>query len=60
MLQVLQYLSHEGFLESANEFAGEVRDEKEALALGTNEPVPNIHLEDNLDASRRQGVYKCF
>jgi Ran-binding protein 9/10 len=48
---VLQHLRHCGFVETANAFAQEVRNERAALELP---PIPGMNTGDDQDAANRQ------
>lgn len=53
--QVLQYLAHDGYVETAKAFSDEVRSEKQALNIGNKEEVKGFEFHDDGDASQRQG-----
>lgn len=53
--QVLQYLAHDGYVETARAFSDEVRSEKQALNIGNKEEVKGFEFHDDGDASQRQG-----
>lgn len=59
-IQVLQFLQHDGYVETARAFAEEIHAEKEALNIDPNIPVEGININDDEDAHQRQGVYMCF
>lgn len=49
---IAQYLSHDGYVETARAFASEVREESRMLA-GNNE-AEELDLEEDMDAENRQ------
>ncbi|KFY06292.1 hypothetical protein V491_08728, partial [Pseudogymnoascus sp. VKM F-3775] len=51
---VLQYLAHDGYVETAKAFSEEVRSEKQALNIGNKEEVKGFEFHDDGDASQRQ------
>ncbi|KFX86107.1 hypothetical protein V490_09222 [Pseudogymnoascus sp. VKM F-3557] len=53
---VLQYLSHDGYVETAKAFSDEVRSEKQALNIGNKEEVKGFEFHDDGDASQRQEI----
>ncbi|KAL2258188.1 hypothetical protein VTK26DRAFT_8617 [Humicola hyalothermophila] len=53
---VLQFLQHDGYVETARAFAEELQAEKSALRLHPNEPVAGINLKDDEDANNRQRI----
>ncbi|KFZ14681.1 hypothetical protein V502_05953 [Pseudogymnoascus sp. VKM F-4520 (FW-2644)] len=53
---VLQYLAHDGYVETAKAFSDEVRSEKEALNIGNKEEVKGFEFHDDGDASQRQEI----
>lgn len=53
-LQVLQFLQHDGYVETARAFAEEIQSEKRDLSLDANAPVEGINIKDDEDANRRQ------
>lgn len=58
---VAQYLSMDGFVETARAFASEVRKEAKALANGsTNSRVVDLEPEQDLDAVKRQRMLSIF
>ncbi|KAL8731845.1 MAG: hypothetical protein Q9166_003129 [cf. Caloplaca sp. 2 TL-2023] len=53
---VAQFLAHDGFVETAKVFADEVRAESRALELDADASLPEISIEEDLDASNRQQI----
>ncbi|KFY27615.1 hypothetical protein V493_03394 [Pseudogymnoascus sp. VKM F-4281 (FW-2241)] len=53
---VLQYLAHDGYVETAKAFSDEVRSEKQALNIGNKEEVKGFEFHDDGDASQRQVI----
>lgn len=56
-MQVLQFLQHDGYVETARAFAEEIHAEKQALNIDSNVPVEGININDDEDAHRRQRTY---
>ncbi|KAK0745309.1 hypothetical protein B0T21DRAFT_100723 [Apiosordaria backusii] len=57
---VLQFLQHDGYVETARAFAEEVHVEKSALRLGCNEPVESVNIKDDEDANNRQKIRRAI
>ncbi|TGO30833.1 hypothetical protein BPAE_0003g01180 [Botrytis paeoniae] len=53
---VLQFLTHDGYVETAREFANEVHSEKKALNMDPNVTIPGFDIKDDQDASHRQRI----
>ncbi|THV54202.1 hypothetical protein BGAL_0032g00300 [Botrytis galanthina] len=53
---VLQFLTHDGYVETAREFANEVHSEKKALNMDPNVTIPGFDIKDDQDASNRQRI----
>lgn len=51
---VLQFLQHDGYVETARAFAEDMRTQKEALNLDPNVKVDGINIKDDEDANNRQ------
>ena len=51
--QVLQFLQHDGYVETARAFAQEIQSERQALATG-GEAVYTFNVKDDQDATNRQ------
>jgi Ran-binding protein 9/10 len=60
LLQVLQFLQHDGYIETARAFAEEVQAEKRALTLDANAAVKHINVSDDEDANRRQRIRRSI
>ncbi|KAK4104278.1 SPRY-domain-containing protein [Parathielavia hyrcaniae] len=56
---VLQFLQHDGYVETARAFAEELQEEKKALRLTAEEPVPGINIRDDEDAHNRQRIRRA-
>lgn len=54
---VLQFLQHDGYVETARAFADDIRAEKEALSLSTDDKVTGTSIKDDEDANNRQRKY---
>jgi hypothetical protein len=52
--QVLQFLKHDGFVETARAFGEEVHEEKKALSLDPNAVIEGFDLKEDEDAGHRQ------
>lgn len=57
---VLQFLQHDGYVETARAFAEEIQSEKRDLSLDANAPVEGINIKDDEDANRRQRIRKSI
>ncbi|KHJ33087.1 putative spry domain-containing protein [Erysiphe necator] len=53
---VLQFLKHDGYVESAREFAKEVYFEKKALSLNPETILPDYDIKEEEDTSHRQRI----
>lgn len=51
---VLQFLQHDGYVETAKAFADEIQQEKQALNMHSGEAVNSTTMKDDEDANRRQ------
>ncbi|KAK4151441.1 hypothetical protein C8A00DRAFT_35928 [Chaetomidium leptoderma] len=56
---VLQFLQHDGYVETARAFAEELEAEKSALRLDPQEPVKGIDIRDDEDAHNRQRIRRA-
>ncbi|OAA54255.1 ran-binding protein [Niveomyces insectorum RCEF 264] len=56
---VLQFLQHDGYVETARAFAEEIQAQKEALNLDPNEEIKSISITDDEDARNRQRIRKA-
>lgn len=54
LYQVLQFLQHDGYVETARAFAGEIQSEKQSLCLDPGVQIPGIDIRDDEDANNRQ------
>ncbi|KAK6851081.1 Ran-binding protein 10 [Apiospora arundinis] len=57
---VLQFLQHDGYVETARAFAEEVHEEKQALRLDPSTQVAGINVKDDEDATRRQRIRRAI
>ncbi|KAH6655534.1 SPRY domain-containing protein [Truncatella angustata] len=57
---VLQFLQHDGYVETARAFAEEIQAEKQALNLEPDVPVEGINIKDDEDANRRQRIRRAI
>lgn len=53
---VLQFLTHDGYIETAQAFAGEVHSEKKALSLDPNAVIHGCDVKEDEDAGHRQRI----
>lgn len=51
---VLQFLQHDGYVETARAFAQDIHAEKESLNMDPDTQVPGINIKDDEDANNRQ------
>ncbi|KAL5324183.1 hypothetical protein ACEPPN_008727 [Leptodophora sp. 'Broadleaf-Isolate-01'] len=56
---VLQFLSHDGYVETARAFAEEVYSEKKALSLDPNAIIEGVDVKEDEDAGHRQRIRKA-
>lgn len=56
---VLQFLTHDGYVETARAFAEEVYSEKKALSLDPNAIVGGVDVKEDEDAGHRQRIRKA-
>ncbi|KAJ3572628.1 hypothetical protein NPX13_g4984 [Xylaria arbuscula] len=56
---VLQFLQHDGYVETAREFAQEIYAEQHALNSGPNIPVIDLNFQDDDDAHQRQRIRRA-
>lgn len=54
---VLQFLQHDGYVETARAFAEDMRLQKEALNMDPNITVDGVNIKDDEDANNRQRMY---
>ncbi|KHN96666.1 SPRY domain containing protein [Metarhizium album ARSEF 1941] len=57
---VLQFLQHDGYVETARAFAEDIKLQKEALNLDPNVTVDGVNIEDDEDANNRQKIRKAI
>ncbi|KAI1823842.1 ran-binding protein [Xylaria intraflava] len=57
---VLQFLQHDGYVETAQEFAQEIYTEKQALQSDPNAAVVGIRVKDDDDARQRQRIRRAI
>ncbi|KAI0838710.1 SPRY-domain-containing protein [Hypoxylon sp. FL0890] len=57
---VLQFLQHDGYVETARAFAEEIHAEKQALQIDQRTPVPGISIRDDEDAHHRQRIRRAI
>ncbi|ROV96824.1 hypothetical protein VMCG_07920 [Cytospora schulzeri] len=57
---VLQFLQHDGYVETARAFAKEIQTEKKALCLDPNTEIPGIDIRDDQDANNRQRIRRAI
>ncbi|KAH9906687.1 SPRY domain-containing protein [Xylariomycetidae sp. FL2044] len=57
---VLQFLQHDGYVETARAFAEEIHAEQEALNIDSNVPVPEVNIKDDENARRRQRIRRAI
>ncbi|PNY28842.1 Ran-binding protein 10 [Tolypocladium capitatum] len=57
---VLQFLQHDGYVETARAFAEDMRTQKEALNLDPNVKVDGINIKDDEDANNRQRIRRAI
>jgi hypothetical protein len=58
--QVLQFLQHDGYIETARAFAEEMQSEKRALTLDANAELQDISVKDDEDANKRQRIRRAI
>ena len=51
---VLQFLQHDGYVETARAFAEDMKVQKEALSLDPSVTVDGVSIRDDEDANNRQ------
>ncbi|TGJ78781.1 hypothetical protein E0Z10_g9986 [Xylaria hypoxylon] len=57
---VLQFLQHDGYVETAREFAQEIHAEQHALNSDPSVPVMSINIKDDDDAIQRQRIRRAI
>ncbi|KAM0333056.1 hypothetical protein ACHAQA_001713 [Verticillium albo-atrum] len=56
---VLQFLQHDGYVESARAFAQEIHGEKKALSLDPDAVIDDINVKDDEHATKRQHIRRA-
>ena len=56
-MQVLQFLQHDGYVETARAFAEELHAEKKALSLDPSAVISGFDVKEDEDAGHRQREY---
>ncbi|OTB07045.1 hypothetical protein M426DRAFT_54290 [Hypoxylon sp. CI-4A] len=56
---VLQFLQHDGYVETARAFAEEIHAERQSLQIDQT-PVPDIDIKDDEDAHHRQRIRRAI
>ncbi|TWU72496.1 hypothetical protein ED733_001840 [Metarhizium rileyi] len=57
---VLQFLQHDGYVETGRAFAEDIKVQKEALNLDPNVTVAGVNIKDDEDANNRQRIRKAI
>ncbi|KAK5992403.1 Ran-binding protein 9 [Cladobotryum mycophilum] len=57
---VLQFLQHDGYVETARAFAEDMKLQKEALSLDPEATVPGVSIKDDEDANNRQRIRRAI
>jgi len=57
---VLQFLQHDGYVETARDFAEEIQAEKMALNLDAGTEIEGINIKDDEDANNRQRIRRAI
>ncbi|KAJ9156493.1 SPRY domain-containing protein [Pleurostoma richardsiae] len=57
---VLQFLQHDGYVETARAFAEEIQSQKKALSLDPNEDIEGVNITDDEDANNRQRIRRAI
>ncbi|KAK0387185.1 hypothetical protein NLU13_5498 [Sarocladium strictum] len=57
---VLQFLQHDGYVETARAFAEDMRVQKEALNMDPDTTVDGINIKDDEDANNRQRIRRAI
>ncbi|RCI09311.1 hypothetical protein L249_1555 [Ophiocordyceps polyrhachis-furcata BCC 54312] len=57
---VLQFLQHDGYVETARAFAEDMRAQRQALSLDPTAEVAGINIKDEEDANNRQRIRKAI
>ncbi|ATY59845.1 Ran-binding [Cordyceps militaris] len=57
---VMQFLQHDGYIESARAFAKDLKTQKEALSSDTEPTYSGINIHDDEDANNRQRIRRAI
>ncbi|KAI1806838.1 SPRY-domain-containing protein [Daldinia bambusicola] len=57
---VLQFLQHDGYVETARAFAEEIHAEKRDLQIDERTAIPGINIKDDEDAHHRQRIRRAI
>jgi hypothetical protein len=57
---VLQFLQHDGYVETARAFSEDMKAQKEALNVDPDVTVPGINIKDDEDANNRQRIRRAI
>ncbi|KAM5369583.1 hypothetical protein ACJZ2D_008942 [Fusarium nematophilum] len=57
---VLQFLQHDGYVETARAFAEDMKVQKEALSLDPGVTVDGVNIRDDEDANNRQRIRRAI
>ncbi len=57
---VLQFLQHDGYVETARAFAGRTSRRKDCLRQDSDEEIPGINIKDDEDARNRQRIRRAI
>ncbi|RDA93597.1 hypothetical protein CP533_6137 [Ophiocordyceps camponoti-saundersi (nom. inval.)] len=57
---VLQFLQHDGYVETARAFAEDMRAQRQALSLDPTAEVAGVNIKDEEDANNRQRIRKAI
>ncbi|KAI9167714.1 Ran-binding protein [Paramyrothecium foliicola] len=57
---VLQFLQHDGYVETARAFADDIKTQKDALNVDPNVKVAGINIKDDEDANNRQRIRRAI
>ncbi|OAA42539.1 Concanavalin A-like lectin/glucanase [Cordyceps fumosorosea ARSEF 2679] len=57
---VMQFLQHDGYIETARAFAEDLKVQNEALSSDTGSPFRSINIRDDEDANNRQRIRRAI
>ncbi|KAK6951060.1 hypothetical protein Daesc_007589 [Daldinia eschscholtzii] len=60
LVKVLQFLQHDGYVETARAFAEEIHAEKRDLQIDERTAIPGINIKDDEDAHHRQRIRRAI